>query len=130
MQLQKAQDDILWCEHMVLFFPLWAGGVPALLRGFLEQIFRPNFTGKSISFFGKKRLTGHSARLVVSMGMPVFVYRWFFCAHGIKSLQRSLLGPVGIGPTQITLIGRTENMKPQAMDRWLIKLKRLGELGG
>jgi putative NADPH-quinone reductase len=127
--LQKVQADIFWSEHLVLFFPLWAGGMPALLHGFLEQIFRPSFTGASAGIFTKKRLNGHTARLVVSMGMPTSIYRWYFCAHGIKSLQRSLLGIVGIGPVKSTLIGRTANMKRKEVDLWFSKVKHLGARG-
>jgi putative NADPH-quinone reductase len=41
--LAPAQDAIKWAEHMVLFFPLWLGDMPALLKGFLEQVARPGF---------------------------------------------------------------------------------------
>jgi len=42
-QLRGAQDDIQWAQHIVLFFPLWLGDMPALLKGFLEQVARPGF---------------------------------------------------------------------------------------
>ena len=35
--LLQAQQAIRWAEHLTLFFPLWLGGMPALLKGFLEQ---------------------------------------------------------------------------------------------
>ena len=75
--LTSAQDAIKWAEHMVLFFPLWLGDMPALLKGFLEQVARPGF---AFSRDGKnslavKGLTGRSARVVVTMGMPATVYR-------------------------------------------------------
>lgn len=41
--LVPAQDAIKWAEHLVLFFPLWLGDMPALLKGFLEQVARPGF---------------------------------------------------------------------------------------
>ena len=40
--LAQAQDDIRWAEHLVVFFPLWLGDMPALLKGFLEKVFRPD----------------------------------------------------------------------------------------
>jgi putative NADPH-quinone reductase len=49
----QAQQTIRWAEHLLIFYPLWGGTMPALLKGFLEQVFRPNFisdraeTGKS-----------------------------------------------------------------------------------
>jgi putative NADPH-quinone reductase len=44
--LQTAQDDIAWAQHIMLFFPLWLGDMPALLKGFLEQVARPGFAFK------------------------------------------------------------------------------------
>ena len=124
--LKPAQDDILWAEHIVFFFPLWAGDMPALLKGFIEQIYRPAFTGASASHFAEKRLSGRSARVVVTMGMPALVYRWYFRAHSLKSLERNILGMVGIAPVHETLIGMASNMKAADAAKWLSKLKSLG----
>lgn len=128
--LQQAQEDIRWAEHLVLFFPLWLGDMPALLKGFLEQVARPGFAftrEEGGNPFGKKGLTGRSARVVVTMGMPALAYRWYFRAHSLKSLERNILGFVGISPVHETLIGLTGNMKAEDAGRWLMKLKRLGE---
>ncbi len=125
--LQKAQDDVLWSEHVLLIFPLWAGGMPALLKGFLEQVFRPDFTGTSRNPLVKKPLSGRSARVVVTMAMPALIYRWYFRAHSVKSLERNLLGMVGIGPVSETLVGLTDGMQAEDAAKWLTKLKTLGE---
>ncbi len=83
--LKPAQEDIAWAEHILLFFPLWLGDMPAL------------------------------------------VYRWYFRAHSVKSLERNILGFVGIAPVNETLIGLTGDMKAADAAKWLAKLKRLGE---
>jgi putative NADPH-quinone reductase len=127
--LQPAQDDILWCECLVLFFPLWAGDMPALLKGFFEQVLRPAFTGTSHNPLARKPLSGRSARVVVTMAMPALVYRWYFRAHSVKSLERNILGMVGIGPVNETLIGPAEEMRAADAARWMEKLKTLGERG-
>lgn len=125
--LRPVQDDLLWADHMVILFPLWAGDMPALLKGFFEQLMRPSFSGEHASFFDKKVLSGRSAHVVVTMGMPAAIYRWYFRAHSVKSLERNLLGIVGIAPVNETLIGMTDNMKAADAGKWLAKLKRLGE---
>ena len=98
--LLPVQQAIAEAGHLVLFFPLWLGGMPALVKGFLEQVARPGFAlAKDEEHpFGRKLLTGRSARIVVTMGMPALVYRWYFRAHSIKALERNILGFVGIGP--------------------------------
>ena len=129
-EIRAGQDAIGWAGHLVIFYPLWLGTMPALLKGFFEQALRPGFAvGRSGSEASWKRLlAGKSARVVVTMGMPAFVYRWFFRAHGLKSLERNILGFVGIGPIRETLIGTVE-ASPARRERWLAKLRALGERG-
>jgi putative NADPH-quinone reductase len=126
--LQQAQEDIKWAEHLVLFFPLWLGDMPALVKAFLEQVARPGFafTYDDNNPFGKKGLTGRSARVVVTMGMPALFYRWFYRAHSVKSLERNILGFIGFSPVNETLVGMVENMKPDNAKKWLTKLEKLG----
>ena len=126
--LVPAQQDILWAQHIVLFFPLWLGGMPALLKGFLEQVARPGFALSKVKngVLPDKLLVGRSARLVVTMGMPALVYRWYFRAHSVKALERNILGFVGIGPIHETLIGMVEGMTGDDRARWLKKMAALG----
>jgi putative NADPH-quinone reductase len=127
--LLQAQADILWAEHIVLFFPLWLGDMPALLKAFIEQVARPGFAfeyTKDKTSFAQKKLTGRSARVVVTMGMPALVYRWYFRAHSVKSLERNILGFVGIAPVHETLIGMAGNLDTDDSNKWLAKLHQLG----
>lgn len=128
--LEQVQQDISWCSHVVFFFPLWLGDMPALLKGFLEQVARPGF---AFQYPGaeagrmRKGLGGRSARVVVTMGMPALVYRWFFFAHSVKSLRRNILKFVGISPVHETLIGGVGNLNETAAARWLQRMRRLGQ---
>jgi putative NADPH-quinone reductase len=126
--LVQAQQDIHWAQHLVLFFPLWLGDMPALLKGFLEQVARPGFafTAEGNNPFAHKGLKGRSARVLVTMGMPALIYRWYFRAHSLKSLERNILGFVGIGPINETLIGMVGNMEVKTANKWFKKMQQLG----
>jgi putative NADPH-quinone reductase len=127
--LAQAQQDIRWAEHLVFFFPLWLGDMPALLKGFLEQVARPHFAfeyGEDKTSFAHKGLKGRSARVVVTMGMPALVYKWYFRAHSVKSLERNILGFVGIAPVRETLIGMVGALVAAAAQKWLDKMRVLG----
>lgn len=128
--LVPAQQAIQWAEHIVIVFPLWLGGMPALLKGFLEQVARPGFAVAAATSGGmamaRKLLTGRSARLVVTMGMPALVYRWYFRAHSVKALERNILGFVGIAPIHETLVGMVESMSDTDRQAWGRKLEALG----
>ena len=126
--LEQAQADIAWAQHLVLFFPLWLGDMPALLKGFLEQVARPGFAFKpeGANPMGRKGLSGRSARVVVTMGMPALVYRWYFRAHSVKALERNILGFVGIAPVNETLIGSVESLDLEGVGQWTANLHKLG----
>jgi putative NADPH-quinone reductase len=127
--LKPAQDDIEWAQHLIVVFPLWMGDMPALLKGFLEQVARPGFAfkpGRDGNSFGKKGLSGRSARVVVTMGMPALVYRHYFRAHAVRALERNVLGFVGIAPVHETLVGGVEATDADERARWLDKLRALG----
>lgn len=130
--LLPAQQAIARAEHLVLFFPLWLGDMPALMKGFLEQVARPGFAFQADGGnpFGRKGLAGRSARLVVTMGMPALLYRYYFRAHSVKSLERNILGFVGIAPVHETLIGLVDNLGDSGRAKWLARLHKLGAGAG
>jgi putative NADPH-quinone reductase len=129
--IAQAQGAIKWADHLVILYPLWLGSMPALLKAFLEQVLRPGFAFQYQKSGGmaKKLLAGRSARIVITMGMPAFVYRWVFFAHSLKSLRRNTLWLCGIGPIRSTIIGSIEGMNEKQRLRWLDEMRGLGELG-
>ncbi len=130
--LVQAQEALTWADHLVLFFPLWLGDMPALLKGFLEQVARPGFavTPTTKGSAGKKKmLSGRSARIVVTMGMPAALYYWYFGAHSIKSLERNILGFIGIAPVRRTMFGLVEGSSDARRSRWLATMQDLGVAG-
>jgi putative NADPH-quinone reductase len=127
--IAKAQNTIAWGEHLVFFFPLWLGTMPAVVKGFLEQALRPGFAMDKSRPVWRPLLKGRSARLVVTMGMPEPVYRWYFLAHGLKVLERNILKFVGISPVRETWIGGVDQLGDAGRTKWLAKLRALGEAG-
>lgn len=104
--LKPAADAVVAADHLVLVFPLWLGTAPAFLKAFLEQVARP---GIAFAYQEKgmpvKRFKGKSARLVVTMGMPPVIFRWWFGAHGVRGIERNILAFVGVAPIRRTLFG-------------------------
>jgi len=129
--LAPAQDSIQNADHLVLIFPLWLGDVPALLKGFLEQVLRPGFAYMGAVDRGRfrKLLKGKSARIIVTMGMPAIVYRLYFQAHGLKNLRRNILSFCGVAPIKESLIGLIEQNNPKARAAWLARAKVMGQQG-
>ena len=128
--IRQAQETIAWAGHLVILFPLWMGTMPALLNAFFEQVFRPAFAALPSESGGlpKGRLTGKSARVIVTMGMPALFYRWYFLAHGVRGLDRALR-LAGIGPVKESLLGSVAASNPAHRQQWLQKMRALGRKG-
>ncbi len=130
--IRAAQAALLGADHIVLVHPIWNGGVPALLRGFLEQTFRPAFMfpqarpGERLGFVSalrqRRALAGKSGRIIATMQMPAFVYRWYFHPHP----ERNTFRLAGIRPVTESLIGLVESPNQENRTRWLDKIHELG----
>jgi putative NADPH-quinone reductase len=124
--IMRAQGDILWADHVVILYPLWLGDVPALLKGFLEQVARPGFAiGHADRGLPPKLLQGRSARIIVTMGMPGLFYRLVFRAHSLKSLERNILGFAGFDPVRHSIIGKVESSNTYRR-KWIKRVAALG----
>ncbi len=126
--LKDAQTEILRADHIVIVYPLWLGTMPALLKAFLEQTVRPSMVQSSHT--GMAHLTsllkGKSARIIVTMGMPAVAYRLFYRMHSVKSLQRNILGFVGVGPIFTTLVGSVDSISPARFQKLKDEMTHLG----
>lgn len=125
--IATVQETIRWADHLVVIFPLWLGDMPALLKAFFEQTLRPGFAfAYRPNGLPETFLKGRSARIVITMGMPAFVYRWYFCAHSLKSLKRNILRFVGFSPVRDTVLGSIGSRSRRQIDTWLEEMKKLG----
>jgi putative NADPH-quinone reductase len=129
--LHAVGDAMCSADHIAIFFPLWLGTMPALLKAFFEQVFRPHPKGKKDADFAylKNLLRGKTGHIVVTMGMPAAIYRWYFRGHGVRGLERSILRFCGMGAIRESLIGMVEAPKPNARLKWLRKMEVCGRAG-
>jgi putative NADPH-quinone reductase len=124
--VRPGQDAILWADHLIFFYPLWHGDMPALLKAYIEQVMRPGFSlEEKEGGFPKKLLLGRSGRIVVTMGMPAFFYRAYYGAHSVRSFKRNILGATGIDPVESSIIGNVEGSAAHRT-RWLEKMRMHG----
>lgn len=124
--LATAHEAIVWADHLVLIFPLWVGTLPAIFKGFLERALQPDLVGPAKEGRFVQPLAGKSGRIVVTMGMPGFVYRWYFGAHALNMLKRNILGFLGVKPIRSTIYGRVEAVGEARRKAWLAEVEAMG----
>ena len=125
--LLEAQRDIEWAEIVVVVYPTWWGGAPALLKGFLDRVLRPDFAfGERMDGGWKGLLGGRAALLVTTMDTPHWIYRWLLGAPGDRAMRDATLGFCGISPVRILSFGPVRISTLAERRRWLARVAREG----
>lgn len=129
--LLRAQEDILWAQHLVFAYPIWWGGPPALLKGFFDRVFLPGFAFKyrKDSVFWDRLLAGRSARLLVTMDTPPWYFRWVYRMPGHNQMRRTILEFCGIKPVRTSSFGPVRGAAPARIAGWLATAAALGRRG-
>jgi putative NADPH-quinone reductase len=127
--LQAAYDWMAASEHWVWVFPLWCGDMPALMKGFIERILQPDLmrrrgTDKEMNW---RIFPSKSARLVMTMGMPVLFYRFWYGANTLRLLKRNILHFIGVKPVRETLYGMVSDVPTDKRLQWLKDMEALGK---
>ncbi|MEK3783752.1 NAD(P)H-dependent oxidoreductase [Paenibacillus sp. FSL R5-0810] len=127
--LQEAQKLIAWADHLVFVYPNWWGGMPALLKGFIDRVFLPGFAFKyrRNSPLPEQLLRGKTARLIVTMDSPYVYYRFYLGQPGHQMMKRSILKFCGVGTVRSTNITQLRTMPETARKRWLERVQRMGQ---
>ena len=127
--LQRAQEAIRWADHLVFVYPIWWGTIPALLKGFIERAFTEGFAVKfrDDSPWWDRLLKGRSARLIVTMNTPSFIYRWMFGRPGHNTMKKTILEFCGVKPVRITEIGPVRNSTDAKRQKWLVQVREIGK---
>lgn len=126
--LQKAQELISWADHLVFVYPNWWGGMPALLKGFIDRVFLPGFAFKyrKNSPLPEQLLKGKTARLIVTMDSPYVYYRFYLGQPGHQMMKHSILKFCGVGSVRATNITQLRKMPEAARKQWLERVHRMG----
>ncbi len=124
--LKMAHDAIMEADHLVFILPLCLGTLPAIFKGFLERVLQPDLVEPSKKGKFTKILKGKSARILMTMGMPGFIYRWYFGAFALRILKRNILGFVGVSPIRSTVHGMIEAVTQETRKSWLDATEAMG----
>ena len=127
--IKKAQDFITWAEHLVWIYPTWWSTMPAIVKAFIEQTFRPDFAfkyKKSDKFVKwDKYLTNKSARIISTMDSPPLYYAMVVKDPGFKTMK-DIFKFCGIKPVKRTYFGSVKHSSDEQRKKWLKQVEVLG----
>jgi len=126
--LIEAQELIRWADHLVFVYPTWWGGMPAILKGFIDRVFLPGFAFKirENSYVVDKLLSGKSAHLIVTTDTPPWYNKLAYKNAEYNVMKRNILKFCGITPVRVTELGPIRGSSAKLRARWLAKVNRLG----
>ncbi|WP_375560510.1 NAD(P)H-dependent oxidoreductase [Bernardetia sp. OM2101] len=126
--LIESWEKIKWAEHLVWIHPVWWGGLPAIMKGFIDRLFLPNFAFayRENSIFWDKLLKGKTAHIITTLDQPSWYYKFINGQPSTKQLKKNTLEFCGVKPVKVTYIGIVKTSKQEQREKWLEKIKKLG----
>ncbi|MFJ8069492.1 NAD(P)H-dependent oxidoreductase [Peribacillus sp. NPDC096447] len=111
-QLEKYRNQITWADKIVFVYPIWWGRPPAMLMGYIDQLFSANFAYRDKKgLFPEGLLKGKSVVCVSTMKGPAkYPLLWLNDAHKIL-MKRALFNFVGIKKVKFFEFGNMESPK-------------------
>lgn len=121
------QENVKWCDHMIIFYPSWWSTMPALLKGLFDRAWLPGFAYKFTSDFSwQKLLKGRSATMVVTSDTIPLVQRIMF-GDTTNELRNGILWFAGFSPIRVYKFGYLKHFgSMRRRDRIKNKIHRLG----
>ena len=132
--LLAAIDAIKTCDHMVWVHPVWWGGLPALLKGFIDRTFLPSimfdYNEAKLSGMGwDGYLEGKSARIIATMDTPKMLYRLLHSALSVNQLKKTTLEFCGVKPVKVTQFAPVKGSTQEKRESWIKTAYMLGLKG-
>lgn len=125
--LKVAMDKIKNADHIVWVYPMWWYGYPAMMKGFVDRTFLPDFAFKTRK--GKqpeKLLKGKTGRIIITSDTPKWYDYFFMRSPAINQFKKGTLEFCGISPVKTTYISPIKHSTSKFREKWLKKVQKLG----
>ncbi|MBR1966084.1 MAG: NAD(P)H-dependent oxidoreductase [Lentisphaeria bacterium] len=86
-------EKIEWCELLIFQFPLWWFGMPAMIKGYVEQVFAPGKFFDSEHCYKNGFMKGRNAMLSITTGATADAY----IKNGFNGDINAILRPIQRG---------------------------------
>lgn len=129
--LKTFQENVQWADHLVIVYPIWWVGMPALLKGLFDRAWLPGSAFRYIKMKSGKRThfwhrlyRGKSARTILTSGTPPWLVR-FLPGNVNAQLKWGILWFAGFKVRSLWL-GPSENVPEPVCNSWCEKVKGFG----
>ena len=128
-EMEKYRNAIQKAEHIIFIYPVWWGGFPSILKGFIEKVFVSGFAysfkeNKETNIFPKGLMKGKQVSFFCTMDSPWLVS---ILDPGWFSMKYAIFNYCGFSKIKrycLSGLKRKTNLQREA---WLKKVFRIAE---
>jgi len=126
--LVESWQKIKKADHLVWIHPVWWGGLPAIIKGFIDRLFLPGmaFQYRENSVWWDKLLKGKTAHIITTLDQPSWYYKLIYGNPSVNQLKKSTLEFCGVKPVKVSYIGIIKTSDDFQKEKWLQKVYDLG----
>lgn len=126
--LVAAQELIKWASHLVFIYPVWWGGVPAILKGFIDRAFMPGFAYNSHDDLATVEglLSDKTARLVVTSDSNSMWLHLNYLHPAVNMMKKSVLEFCGVQSVSVSSFGGIKDANEKRIQGILYDAYRIG----
>lgn len=123
------REQLAWCDVVVFVYPVWWGGFPAMLKGYLDRTF---VSGLTYSFKDRPKtavfptglMRGKAAHFFYTLDSPALVA---LLDPGWLSNYFSVFRYCGFGPVKRHYLARLKLTTREERERWLSEVSERAE---
>lgn len=122
----RYQQSLEKADVVIFLFPIWWGIMPAILKGFLDKVFLPNwaYTVKDGKTIGK---LGHLKPVVIYTQNTSCLHNILAYGNPIRALlQRTTFGFTGMQQPRWFVFSRVRHVSAQQRQRWINRIETFG----
>lgn len=125
MIIQQQQELLLWCQHLIVFTPLWWMGFPAIMKAWIDRVLLNGFAFEYRRGLPVGLLKGRSLRVIYSQAQPQW-YCWLFKGDSFFRMVKSgVFGFCGFSPVKRLIISNVRKMNAKKLNNVLRQLEDL-----
>ena len=122
-QMAPYRGLVTWADHLIFIYPIWWGGMPAILKGFVDRVLVKGFAyDYSDHPIPQGLLKGRTGWVITTHDTVGFFARLFMQDYG-RVLARHILRMVGIRPVQQSQLAYVRGSKPEKIAAFLDKIQ-------
>lgn len=125
--IKKYQELISLTEHIIFIFPTWWGGVPAILKGFIDKVFLKGWAyflsekgfkiGKGLSYI-------KGATVITTMNTPWIYYKFVVKKSYNFLINKNFLKLCGIKKVKFFAFTGVKNSSKKRREGFLKKIEK------